>query len=94
MRPLSRLVISVTTAEEAHLDLLRPLGRLARQARTLSAEFASIDRSQNFELPYHTPSVLFAWREARHARAQLRRAFRRCIRADIPPWKIRLACRS
>ncbi len=86
--------MSATTADEKHLDLLRPLGRLTRRFRALAAEFASIDRPENFGRPYHGDSVCFAWREMRRARFELHHAFRRCIEAEIEPWKIRLACHA
>ena len=86
-----RFVLWLTSSEQ-HLDLLNPIGRLARLVRSWEADIRGITAAEAEDLPYHTESLRHALRDLAQYRRELHHAFRQCRMADIPRWKIALAC--
>jgi hypothetical protein len=71
---------------------LLPLAKQAHQVREFEWEVAGIIAAAPEELPYHKESLRHRQHDLAAARRILYQSFRKCLRAGIERWKIKLAC--
>jgi hypothetical protein len=92
MRWVYRLVLRVSTPDEQHLDLLKPLAHQSAMVRRFKEEVSNIAAAEA-DLPYHAESLRHAKRDLAGYQSTLDDGVKACLKAGIPSWKIRLACR-